>query len=483
METSDRGRPTPSRLRLPHALRSLAKRDLRLFFAGQMVSLAGTWMQSVAQSWLVWRLTRSSGMLGLVNFLGSVPVFLFGVWAGSLADRHQRRRVVLATQANAIVQASLLAVLTLSGAIRPWHVVVLAGMLGMTYAFEIPARQALLADLAGDDFPNAIALNSSIVNAARVAGPALAGILVASVGEGWAFALNALSFVGTYYALLVMRPPLQPAPTASRRAHLLEGLAYAGRTSHVRVLLGLLAVSSLFGMPYQTLLPVIASDVLHGGARLYGVLLACAGAGALAGAIGLLLRRGLRGLGRRVGLGATLLGVGLVGVSLSSSTALTAAALAVAGFGFITQMAGTMTLLQGLAPADLRGRVMGLYSTLFVGVTPFGSLAAGFAASRIGAPRTLLAGALVVLLAAATFHAVLPRLRQVVLAEHPTLFPPAARTHPKPTGPAVRADPGQSSRSSRSVRSWGRWTGTSSTSRCRRSDSISARRSGGCSGS
>ncbi len=426
METSDRGSPGSSGARLPHALRSLAKRDLRLFFAGQAVSLAGTWMQSVAQGWLVWRLTRSSQMLGVVNFLGSVPVFLFGVWAGSIADRHPRRRVVLVTQANAIVQASLLAVLTLTGVIRPWHVVVLAGMLGMTYAFEIPARQALLADLAGDDFPNAIALNSSIVNAARVAGPALAGVLVASVGEGWAFALNAASFAGTYYALLVMRPPPQPPHAGSRRAHVLEGLAYAGRTSHVRVLLALLAISSFFAMPYPTLLPVMATDVLHGGARLYGFLLACAGVGALVGAIGLLLRKGLRGLGRRVAVGATLLGAGLVGVSLSRSTALTAVALAVTGFGFITQMAGTMTLLQGLAPAHMRGRVMGLFSTLFVGVTPFGSLAGGFAASRIGAPRTVLAGATAVLAAAGVFHAILPRLRRVVLAEYPTLFPPAA---------------------------------------------------------
>src|SRR5512133_1710117 len=218
-------------MRWPEALRSLRQRDLRLFFAGQAVSLAGTWMQTVAQAWLVWRLTKSSQMLGVVNFLGSVPVFLFGIWAGSLADRHSRRRLVLATQTNAIVQATLLAALTLSGLVRPWHVLVLAAMLGMTYAFEIPARQALLADIAGEDMSNAIALNSSIVNAARVAGPALAGVVVASVGEGWAFALNAASFLGTYYALLVMRPPPQPPPRGGGGAHVLEGLAYAGRTS------------------------------------------------------------------------------------------------------------------------------------------------------------------------------------------------------------------------------------------------------------
>lgn len=426
MRTDGGGHGAATPTRWPHALRSLASRDLRLFFAGQAVSLAGTWMQSVAQAWLVWRLTRSSEMLGIVNFLGQVPVFLFGIWAGSLADRLSRRRVVLFTQANAIVQATVLAALTLTGAVRPWHVLVLAGMLGMTYAFEIPARQALLADLAGEDMPNAIALNSSIVNAARVAGPALAGLVVASVGEGWAFALNAASFLGTYYALFVIRPPPQPPATGSQRAHVLEGIAYAGRTTHVRALLGLLAMSSFFAIPYQTLLPVLSSEFLGGGPGLYGTLLACAGSGALAGAIGLLLRKGLAGLGRRVALGATLLGAGVVTLAFSRNAVLSAAALAVLGFGFITQMAGTMTLLQGLAPAAMRGRVMGLFSTLFVGVTPFGALVAGFAASRFGATSTLACGGAVVLAASAAFHLALPRLRRIVLAEHPTLFPPSA---------------------------------------------------------
>jgi MFS family permease len=414
-------------MRWPDALRSLRKRDLRLFFAGQGVSLAGTWMQSVAQSWLVWRLTHSTELLGVVNFLGQVPVFLFGIWAGSIADRHPRRRIVLATQTNAILQAVLLAVLTLTGEVRPWQVVVLSGMLGLTYAFEIPARQALLADIAGADAPNAIALNSSIVNAARIVGPALAGGLVAAVGEGWCFALNALSFAGTYRALWLMRPPPQPRPEGSRRAHLLEGLAYAGRTAHVRALLALLAVSSFFAMPYQALLPVVSEDVLSGGAGLYGILLGCAGVGALVGAIGLLLRKGLAGLGRRVAFGATLLGAGLLALSLTRHPVLAGLALGVAGFGFITQMAGTMTLLQGLAPVDMRGRVMGLFSTLFVGVTPFGALVAGFAASRFGAPRTIATGAAVVVVASAVFHLALPRLRRTVLAQHPTLFPPTSQ--------------------------------------------------------
>jgi MFS family permease len=411
----------------PHALRALRHRDLRLFFAGQAISLAGTWMQSVAQGWLVWRLTGSTRWLGLVAFLGQAPVFLFGIWAGALADRIPRRRLVLATQANAIVQAVTLAALTLAGVVEPWHVAVLAGMLGLTYAFEIPARQALLADLAGEDYPNAIALNSSIVNAGRLAGPALAGLVVATLGEGVCFALNALSFAGTYAALVVMRPPPQAAPRTSGAAHLLEGIAYAGRTAHVRALLALLAVSSFFAVPYQSLLPAIAGQVYGGGPSLYGVLLGCAGAGALAAAVVLLLRKGLRGLGRRVGLGATALGLGLGAVGLTRDPRVAGAALVLAGFGFITQMAGTMTLLQGLAPAELRGRVMGLFSTLFVGVSPFGALAAGVAAARFGAPATIVAGAGVVLAASLAFHLALPRLRRIVLAEHPTLFPPSAQ--------------------------------------------------------
>jgi predicted MFS family arabinose efflux permease len=412
-------------VRWPHALRSLRSRDLRLFFAGQAISLAGTWMQSVAQAWLIWRLTGSTRMLGLVGFLGQVPVFFFGVWAGSLADRLPRRKVVLVTQTNAIVQATLLAVLTLTGTVRPWHVLLLAAMLGMTYAFEIPARQALLADLAGEDMPNAIALNSTIVNAGRVVGPALAGVLVATLGEGICFALNALSFAGTYAALWVMRPPPQPAaPAEGQGAHLLAGLAYAGRTGHVRALLALLAVSSLFAVPYQTLLPAFSSRELGGDAGLYGVLLACAGVGALLGALSLLARRGLRGLGRRVGWGATALAVGLLGLSASRSPLFAGAGVLLAGWGFITQMAGTMTLLQGLAPEGLRGRVMGLFSTLFVGVSPFGALAAGLVSARLGTPRTLAIGAAVLLAASGAFHLALPRLRRTVLAQHPALFPP-----------------------------------------------------------
>ncbi|OFX25054.1 MAG: MFS transporter [Anaeromyxobacter sp. RBG_16_69_14] len=408
----------------PNALRSLRHRNLRLFFAGQTVSLVGTWMQSVAQGWLVYRLTHSTELLGLVGFLAQVPVFLFGVWAGSLADRIPRRRIVLATQVNALVQATVLAVLTLSGAVRAWMLLPLAVMLGLTYAFEIPARQALLGEIAGEDMPNALALNSTVVNGARVIGPALAGWVVAALGEGVCFALNAVSFAGTIYAVAVMRLASPRPHGGIRRAHLLDGLAYAGRTPHVVALLALVATSSFFALPYVTLMPVLAKDVLGGDARLLGLLQASAGAGALAAGVSLMVRTGLRGLGRRVGLGALLLGLGLAGVSLSHTAPLSCAFLVLAGFGYLTQMAGTMTLLQGLAPEELRGRVMGLFSTLFVGTTPFGALAGGFAAGRFGVPRVLLAGALVLLSASVAFHLALPRFRRSVMAEHPTLFPP-----------------------------------------------------------
>src|SRR6266540_6669852 len=208
----------------PNALRSLRHRNLRLFFAGQTVSLVGSWMQSVAQGWLVYRLTHSTRLLGLVGFLAQLPVFLFGVWAGSLADRVPRRRIILMTQTNALVQASLLAALTLTGFVRAWMLLLLAAMLGLSYAFEIPARQALLGEIAGEDMPNALALNSSVVNGARVVGPALAGWAVAALGEGVCFAINAVSFAGTIFAVAVMEVPPTRPHVGSRRGHLLDGL-------------------------------------------------------------------------------------------------------------------------------------------------------------------------------------------------------------------------------------------------------------------
>jgi MFS family permease len=416
---------------LPHALRVLRHRDLRLFFAGQAVSLVGTWMQSVAQSWLVYRLTGSAALLGVVYFLSQVPVFLFGMLGGAVADRHPRRVILIRVQLLALLQALALAALTLGGWVRAWQVLPLAAVLGVVQAFEIPARQALLGELAGPDVPNAVALNSTLVNTARVLGPAVAGYVVAAVGEGWCFLLNALSFLAVLAALGAMRSNAarpSPAPEAGALQHLRAGLRYAREDRMVRALLGLLAASSFFGVPYASLLPVFAAEVHRGGPELLGRFLGSAGAGALAAALTLLLRSHLGGLARRVGMGATLLALGLIAFSVSRNALVAQGCLFVAGFGFIQQMAGTMTLLQGLTPEGLRGRVVGLFTTLFVGVSPFGGLLAGWAASRFSAPGTLAAGATAVLIASAAFHLALPSIRRTVRAQQPLLSP----THPQP---------------------------------------------------
>lgn len=402
-------------------------------------------MQSVALSWLAYRLTHSSRLLGTVTFFSQIPAFLFGIYSGALADRFPRRRIVFVTQMVAVVQASVLAVATLQGWIRPWHLLVLAAILGTAHAFEMPARQTLLGEIAGEDMPNAVALSASVVNAARAVGPAIAGYVVALTGEGWCFAFNAVSFLGTLYALSAMSSGHQASVRDPRPSHAWEGFVHAARTPFLRALLALLGTSAFFAMPYQSLLPVFAADVLGGSARLFGTLQAFSGAGALLGAISLLARRGsdaLEGLDRRVGLGATLLGGGLLVLCLSRSPVLSAGALIAVGFGFTTQMAGTMTLLQGLAPAGMRGRLMGLHTMLFMGMTPIGALIAGLIAHRAGAPRTLIFGAVIVLAASAAYHAALPALRHLDAARSPDLAgrdsaaPAPASGDPSATGVA-----------------------------------------------
>lgn len=396
----------------PHALRALRHRDLRLFYAGQAVSLVGTWMQTAVQSWLVYRLTRSSELLGVVAFVANVPVFVLGAWAGTLADGHPRRRILLWTQLAALAQALLFALLTLAGVVRAWHVVLLAGALGVSNALEIPARQALLGEIAAEDTPNAIALNSLIVNFTRALGPVLGGWLLAAHGEGTCFALNALSFAGTIAALLAMRPASPALRLVPRAGSLGEGLGFAWRTPRVRAVLMLLGTASFFAMSYATVLPIFAAEVLHGSSRLFGILQGCHGLGAAVGA-GLLLRlQGDAGLPRRIGVGASLLGGGLVVFALSRHPLLSGAALVVAGAGFMTHNAGIMTLLQTSAPPEMRGRVMGLYAMLFQGTMPLGSLALGLSARRLGAPAALLTGGAVVLAASAAFHLALSALER-----------------------------------------------------------------------
>jgi len=410
-------------MRLPVTLRCLARRNLRLFFGGQVVSLVGTWMQQVALQWLVWRLTHSARLLGLIAFLSQFPVLLFGAFGGSIADRLPRRRLVIATQILCAVQATALAAVTIGGVAHAALIAALSAMLGVVNAFDIPARQALLSDLAGEDLANAIALNSSVVNGTRMIGPAIAGSLVATFGEAFCFLANALSYIGIIWSLTQLEIPEAPH-ARHEQGHLREGVRYAARTPHVRALLLLVGTTSLFGLSYAALMPLFAASVLHGDARTLGALLGAVGLGALAAALSLLRQQGLGGLGRRTAWGATMLAIGLLGLAGSRWVIVSQLALFLVGAGFMSQMASTNTILQSLAPAALRGRVMGLYSTLFIGMTPIGSLCAGTMAARFGAPPTVAVGALVVLGASVAFHLAIPALRRVVVRDYPSFFPP-----------------------------------------------------------
>ena len=409
--------------RLPAALRALRHRNYRLFAGGQLVSLTGTWMQSVAQAWLVYRLTGSTVLLGLVGFASQIPVFLLATAGGAVADRYRRRRILLVTQVANMLLALLLAGLTLGGHIEVWQVFILAAASGVVNAFDIPTRQAFVADLVGrDDLLNAIALNSSVINGARILGPALAGLLVAGVGEGWCFLINGVSYLAVITGLALMRLPVRVhVPSAgSALANVLEGFRYVGRTAPVRALLLLLGLASLVGMPYAVLMPVFADQILHGGARELGILMGATGVGALAGALTLAARRGLRGLGRWVAVSAAGFGACLMLFAASRSLWLSAALLVPTGFFMMVTMASSNTLIQAMVPDALRGRVMAVYSMMFIGMAPFGALLAGALAGHLGAPVTVALGGAVCVVGAALFGWRLPALRaearQIIVA-------------------------------------------------------------------
>lgn len=390
-------------MRWPHSLRALKSPDLRAFFLGHAISLTGGWMQSLATGWLVYRLTQSSVLLGLTTFMSQVPIFFLSIYAGALADRLPRRTLVMMAQGTAMLQALVLAALTFSGQIAPWHLVALSVLLGLSSAFDIPARHALVADLAGSEASNAVALNSTVVNVTRILGPAIAGYVVALWGEAWCFLLNGLSFGAVLYAVYRARESARVLVPNQHQNRVAEGIGYALSNPPVRAVLLLLVVSSFFGIPYITLLPAIAQAMLDGGATLLGKLHSAAGVGALVAALSLLQRRSTGGLEKRIGVGAVALGLGVLGTSLSMSRGLTLVALGLAGFGFITQMASTMTLLQESCGTAMRGRLMGLYSMLFSGVAPFGALWAGWMAQHHGVGMALGIGALAVLAGAALF--------------------------------------------------------------------------------
>ncbi len=403
------------RFRVPTALRSLGHKNYRLFYGGQLISLTGTWMQIVAQSWLVYRLTGSAATLGFVAFAGQIPGFVLAPIGGTIADSFSRHRILVTTQTLAMLLAFVLAVLTLTGSVAVWHVYVLAALLGVVNAFDIPSRQAFVADLVGrEDLVNAIALNSSMINGARLVGPAMAGLLVATIGEGWCFFVNAVSYIAVIAGLLRMRVERRET-SAERRSpirRIVEGFSFVGRTGPIRALIILLGLVSLFGMPYTVLMPVFADRILHVGAGGLGILLGAAGVGALGAALLLLARRGVRGMGRWVAFSSAGFGGSLVLFSQLQDFRMAVAVLVVVGFSMIIQIASSNTLVQAMAPDALRGRVMAVYSMMFLGMAPVGALLAGWLAERVGAANTVALGGVCCILSALIFSLRLPALRR-----------------------------------------------------------------------
>jgi MFS family permease len=402
-----------------HAFRALRRRNYRLLFIGQAISLTGSWMQQLALSWLVYRLTGSAFFLGLVAFASQLPATLISPVGGVMADRWPRHRIVMATQVVGMMQATTIAVLVIGGWVQVWHIVALAVWLGAVMGLDIPARQALFVDLVdGDreDLANAIALNSSLFNATRLVGPSLAGFLIATVGEGPVFALNAASYIAVLVALAAMRLPRPSTGDGGGSVlhRLAEGFRYAAGFQPVRVLLLMLGSLSLVGMPYVVLLPVFADVVLGGGPRTLGLLMSAAGLGALLGALWLATRRSVRGLSAVIALAGTAFGAGLVAFALSRILVLSLLLLVVAGAGMMILAAAINTVLQTIVPAGLRGRVMSLYAMAFMGMGTIGSLVGGWLATVIGAPAAVGLGGLGCLVTAAWFARERAALRELV---------------------------------------------------------------------
>jgi len=407
--------------RWSNVIRPLRSRNYRLFFVGQGVSLIGTWMQITALLWLVG--TRfpdertAAFWLGVVGFSGQIPAFLLTPLAGAWADRWNRRRMVIATQALAMLQSFVLAALTLTGKIEMWQIVALSLWSGAINAVDVPTRQAFVVEMIDrpEDLTSAIALNSSIFNAGRLVGPALGGILTALLGVGVCFLLNGFSFLAVIVALLAMRVKPRPARIRKHVIHnLVEGLEYAFKFPPIRALLLIMALVSLLGAPYSSLLPAFAVHVLSCGPRGYGALVAAVGVGALAGAISLASRSSVRGLGRVIVLAPVLFGAGLIGFSLNRSFSLALLLMPVLGLGQILLMASCNTVLQTIVDDDKRGRVMSFYSMSFMGMFPLGNLLAGVAAREMGLSLTIALGGAACVLGALDFWRKLPALRKLL---------------------------------------------------------------------
>jgi MFS family permease len=400
------------------ALRALAHRNYRLFFSGQSISLIGTWMTRLATSWLVYRLTNSAFLLGFIGFASQFPAFLLGPIAGVWVDRLNRHTVLVITQVLSMIQSFWLAALALTHHITYNDIFWLSIFQGAINAFDMPARQAFVTQMVErrEDLPNAIALNSSMVNASRLIGPALAGVVIAAVGEGWCFFIDGLSYIAVIISLLLMRITVQQTirKHGSVLAELREGWQYVSRFKPIRAILLLLAMVSLFGMPYTVLMPIFARDVLHGGANTLGLLTGATGIGALVSAGYLAMRKSVRGLVRLLPTVTVVFGLALLGLGFSRWLPLSMFILLFAGFGMMQAMAASNTVLQTIVEEDKRGRVMSFYAMSFMGMAPFGSLMAGSLAARVGAPVTVMISGAVCIVGALVFYTQLPGIRVLI---------------------------------------------------------------------
>ena len=400
--------------------RALKYKNFRLLFVGQGISVTGTWMQAVASGWLAYRLTNSPLVLGLVAFASQAPIFLLGPFGGVIADRGNRRRILIVTQSIAMAQAVILAFLTMTGRIEIWHLVTLGIVLGCVNSFDIPVRQAFVVDTVENKeiLGNAIALNSMMFNAARLIGPSMAGILIAMFGEGVCFLINALSFIAVLWSLLAMNIVDRKRRPDGRGVieGIKEGFLYVSRSVPMRHILSLLGVVSVMGASYSVLMPVFARDVLGGGPKTLGFLMSSAGIGAFGATAYLASRKTVLGLGRTIAICSSIFALSLVAFAFSHNVVTSMVILAVTGFGIMAHMAASNTILQTIADDDKRGRVMSFYTMAFIGTAPIGSLLAGILASAIGASNTLIVGGSVSFLASILFAMKLPAIRK---ATHP----------------------------------------------------------------
>jgi len=407
---------------LKTTFRSLQYRNYRLFFAGQSVSLIGTWIQRIAMPWLVYDLTKSVFLLGFVGFVGQFPTFLLSPFAGVLTDRWNRYRILIATQILAMVQAIILTWLVFNKSVEVWHIILLSSFLGCINAFDIPARQSFVIKMVDkkEDLGNAIALNSSMVNGARLLGPSLAGVLIATTGEGICFLINALSYVFVIWSLLLMKiePYEKKSITQSVIKEFKEGFSYAFGSIPIKYTILLLALVSLMGMPYTVLMPVFAKEILHGGSHTFGFLMGASGLGALTGALYLASRKNSSGLDKIIPLAALAFGAGLIMFSFSRSFVLSLILLVMVGLGMMLQMASSNTMLQTIVDDNQRGRVMSFYTMAFMGTAPFGSLLAGSAAKIIGIPATILLGGIACILGALFFIRKLPTITNAIITHN-----------------------------------------------------------------